>query len=182
MYVPISSNEIYQGDIISNFSFIVSPLGEPITIQTDAGNLKQIQLSKIQHPYKEGKETLLVNSFLADGMIVSQTCDIQRRKYISICPVHRLTKIIKDLTNDGWVEKQIKNFVDTLRKQNVNYYFFLPQGIVDGTSIEESYVDLQMINSFPTANIERYARVLALSDKGRHWLDFKLISLFGRPF
>ncbi len=182
MYSDPSPDAIYQGDIVLNFSFIVPPLGESIIIQSSGNSLIKTPISSVSSPYSSGSENLLVNSFRASGMIITQTCDIQRRKYISLCPVHPFNDIREELTQEGLEEKRIEKFIESIKQQRINYYFYLPPAILNEVRIEESYVDLQVINSAPRENISNYQRLITLSDKGRHWLDYKLINLFGRPF
>lgn len=182
MYADISPDAIYQGDIIVNFNFIVPPLGEPTSLQQTKDSLNKVPLSKLTNAYSRGSESLIVNSFRTNGMIITQTCDIQRRKYISLCPVHPMINIENELAEEGFGKKRIRDFIDTLQKQKINYYFYLPEITVNKVKLEEGYADLQVINSVPTQNISNYQRLVTLSDKGRHWLDYKLMNLFGRPF
>jgi hypothetical protein len=183
MYLRVSSNDIYQGDIIIDFHFIVAPIGEPISLQLKRSILTKVPISSVANRYKTGNETLLVNSFIANGMIITQTCDVQRRKYIAISPIHNFNTIAVELTNEGLEQERIKNFVEQIKQQKINYYFYLPPiTLEDGSKIEEAYVDLQVINSIPRENVSKYKRLTTLSDKGRHWLDYKLMNLFGRPF
>lgn len=182
MYSDISPDAIYQGDVVLNFSFIAPPLGEPIAIQSSGNSLIKTPISAVSNPYSSGSETLVVNSFRASGMIITQTCDIQRHKYISLCPIHPFNEIREKLAQEGLEEKRIQNLMESIKQQKVNYYFYLPPAILDEIRVEESYVDLQVINSVPRENVSNYQRLITLSDKGRHWLDYKLINLFGRPF
>ena len=183
MFVQVSTDAIYQGDVIVGFHFIVPPLGEPTSLQLNGNIFTKTSISSVLNAYQTGCETLIVNSLISNGMIITQTCDIQRRKYISICPIHNFTTITEELTQEGLELKRIQNFIEQIKQQKINYYFYLPTIIQDdGNKIEEGYVDLQVINSVPRENINNYSRLITLSDKGRHWLDYKLINLFGRPF
>ncbi|MGH7245935.1 MAG: hypothetical protein ACREBJ_01545 [Nitrosotalea sp.] len=182
MYAQVSQ-DIYQGDVIVSFHFTLPPLGEPVSLQVQGSQINKVPISQVTNRYSSGNETLLVNSFVGNGMIITQTCDIQRRKYVSVCPIHDFTKIRTDFISEGFDEKRIQAFEKQVKEQKVGYFFYLPaMTFGDGTSIGECYVDLQVINSVPRENISSYSRLIGLSDKGRHWLDFKLMSLFGRPF
>lgn len=182
MYAQVLQ-DIYQGDVIVNFHFLLPPLGEPISLQTQGSQINKVPISQVTNSYSNGNETLLANSFIGKGMIITQTCDIQRRKYLSVCPIHDFSKIKTDLASEGLDEKRIQSFEKQVKEQKVGYFFYLPaMTFGDGKNIGECYVDLQVINSVPRENISNYPRLIGLSDKGRHWLDFKLMSLFGRPF
>ena len=131
---------------------------------------------------KDNIEKLIVNSFLANAIIITQSCDIQRREFISVCPVYEVSNIIEKLSKDGSSQNKIDSFLGTLRKQEINYYFYLPAYKTDSVNIEESYVDLQLVNNLPSGNISLYRRYISLTDQGRHWLGYKLSTLFSRPF
>lgn len=183
MYALIDPNAVYQGDIIKGFHFIVPPTNElQILEKNNEGNFTSSPISQISNPYSSGKATVAVNSFLANAIVISQTCDIQRRDYIHLCPVYQLSLLTQELINKGYTASRIDNVLKDLKSQKINYYFYLPTASLDGITIEESYVDLQLICMLPQVNIGLYNRFISLSDKGRHWLSFKLVNLYGRPF
>lgn len=183
MYVLIDPSTLYQGDIIKEFHFIVPPTNElQVLEKTNDGNFIPNPISQMPSPYATGKATVAVNSFLANAIVISQTCDIQRRDYIHICPVYQLSLLTQELIDKGYSANRIDNVFKDLKSQKINYYFYLPATSIDGVTIEESYVDLQLICMLPQVNISLYNRFISLSDKGRHWLSFKLINLYGRPF
>lgn len=184
MYAQIDPDTIYQGDIVLNYHFMVAPLGNPSVIRAESDKVKILPLDQVTQPYStDGKELLVANSFVAKAMIITQTCDIQRREYIAVCPIFKLNVLVEKFQTDGWEETRIQKFIGNLKAQNVGYYFYLHAASLDTghITIEESYVDLLQINSVRQTNIKNYQRIYSLSDKGRHWLAYKLNCLFGRP-
>ncbi len=105
-------------------------------------------------------------------MILSQSCDAQRRENIVLAPIFSFT----ELSNKG-----IKtDTLSSIKLRKTNYWFYLPalEGVV-----EDSVVDLQQIRSFPRETIESLKRtkIISLSDWGRHHLAWAIVNFFGRP-
>ncbi len=181
--LPTVEQPFFQGDLLSNYSFIVPPLGKQFVFIGDAVSSIVVELSAKEDAYMDGKkEQLIANSFRSSAMIITQTCDIQRREYISVCPIFDLAVLKSKYTNYGWGENRINNFIEDLKNQKQNYFLYLPAHTSENVNFSESYVDLQVINSMPSSNVTNYHRFLSLTDKGRHWIGFKLSNLFGRPF
>ncbi len=183
MYAVLPSTTHYQGDILLNYNFITPPIGKPYVFKENGTSSSVVALDSLQAPYAvDNKEKLIVNSFLANAMIITQTCDLQRRDFISVCPVFPFTTIKNKLAENSWGEQRINSFITDIKSQKVNYYFYLPPYSLDTIQVPESYVDLQVINAMPLANLSSYSKIISLSDKGIHWLGFKLSFLFARPY
>ena len=183
MYELVDSEEVFQGDILKDFHFIVQGLGPPLALVRNGTEIQVSPLQELNNPYSEGKkENLIVNSFMSNAMIITQSCDIDRRDYINVCPVHPISNIRQRESLRGLTGNRIDNLIKDIRLQKVNYYFYLPQTQFENLLLEESYVDLQLFNSVPAENIKQYQKQVSLSDKGRHWLSYKLSTFLGRPF
>ncbi|OGG11575.1 hypothetical protein A2Z00_05075 [Candidatus Gottesmanbacteria bacterium RBG_13_45_10] len=185
MYAFITDDDYYQGDLIVNYHFIVPPVGPPVLIQQNTRSIELQPLTGITNAYQaNNKERLVANSFIANAMVITQSCDILRREYVSVCPVFPLEKYKTDLASRSIPESKINDTIGNIINQKYNYFLYLPKAEYPEKhiSIEESYVDLMVINSLPNANLKNYSRLISISDKGRHWLGFKLSMLFGRPF
>lgn len=182
MYAKIDYEIALQGDILIDFHFIVPGLGEPLVLIRNPDKILIEPVSKIKNPYSSKKEALVVNSFMASAMIVTQSCDIERREYINLCPVFPVEEIRKKDFLKKVGESKIEDQIRQIRQQKVNYYLYLPKFKSDEISLDESYVDLQLFNSMPRENLKYYQRLISLSDKGRHWLSYKLSNYLGRPF
>jgi hypothetical protein len=151
MYVSIDITKILQGDIMEKFYFVTLPTDDIYISRKSVDNLKVVKkLNEVSDAYNEDKEIILVNSFTSKGMIVSQTCDIQRREWISICPVFSIDKMRQDLLKEGKNTERIESAINQVRSQKVNYYLYLPSWHDEYSILKESYVDLQMINSIPS--------------------------------
>ena len=155
MYVEkneLSTEILYQGDLIKDFPFLIFDKEEPIENFTQDGETK-----------------LNINAKLSLVMILSQTCDVQRRKNIIICPVYK----VKDFEFS-------KDELIKIKKRRTGYWFYLPE--IEGV-LEESIADFQTIFYASRKLIENYKsnKIATLSDWGRHHLGWALSGYFGRP-
>lgn len=182
MYSPINKLNCYQGDIIKDFLFISLPVGKPKVIEKIAANSYKILDFTIPETEKEaGEQIVAVNAFVADAMIISQTCDIQLRDYIQLCPIFNLEHLKQELQNKGYDNDRLNSNIKLLGEDKINYYFHLQEYKSESLNLEESYVDLVIHGIMPVSNIKDYKRILALSDLGRQRLAYKLINFYGRP-
>lgn len=155
MYVrasELSHDIFYQGDLVKNFPFFI--FDQEISPEV----------------FGAGTETKLeVKAKLSLVMILSQTCDLQRRPNIIVCPVYRM----QDFSFN-------KSEIDAIKKRKTSYWFYLPQ--VDGI-LEESIADFQTIYYVPRTLLEQHKsnKVMTLTDWGRHHLGWALSYYFGRP-
>lgn len=183
MYTSIDPNEILQGDLIKDYNFVVPPTDElQVLERTSENKFKAVPISSTTDPYSTGQVSVIANSFVSNAIIISQSCDIQRRDYIHLCPVHKLSNLRAELTSKGYELERINNTIDSLKLDKTSYYYYLPASNDDGILVEESYIDLQFVGMIPLVNMKSYTRILSLTDLGRHRLSFKLINLYGRPF
>lgn len=183
MYTSVDPTTILQGDIVKEYNFIVPPTDELQVLKKNTdGSLELNPISQTENPYASGKASVIANSFLSDAIIISQSCDIQRRDYVHLCPVHKLENLVLELRNKNYENNRVENVLLDLKSEKINYYFYLPQGSVGEASIDESYIDLQFVGMIPLVNLASYNRFLTLTDRGRHRLSYKLINLYGRPF
>ncbi len=181
--LAVANTTKLQGDIIIDYPFIVPTTDELKIIERNIdGSLKTTPISQTQNPYLTSKAFVIANSFMSDAIIISQSCDIQRRNYIHLSPVKKISLLIQELSDKEYDEKRINNVIDSLKDEKINYYFYIPGDFVGGVTLEDSYVDLEVVGIVPLANLSPYNRPVTLTDLGRHRLSFKLINLYGRPF
>jgi len=150
MYLQGSSlnpDVFFQGDILRDFPFLI---------------LDEEQI-------KPSSTSIEIRAKPSAVMLLSQTCDLQRRPNVILCPVF---KIENNITK--------KDEVDSIRKRKTGYWFYLPemQGV-----LAESFADFQTMYYAPRNFVEQHKRnkILSLSDWGRHHLSWALSSYFGRP-
>jgi hypothetical protein len=169
MYADTNVNQgatLYQGDIIADFPFFIFQSGLPIQ-RTEAG------LFELREGNQEGdRELFAVEAHKQKVMILSQTCDAQRRTNVIICPVYDLGEFVTDNTINA-------DRLRSIRKRGVNYWFYLPAY----ATLTESIADMQTMIYVPRTEIEEYLpkRVVSLNDLGRHHLAWSLATYFGRP-
>jgi hypothetical protein len=154
MYVPateLDTETVFQGDLLEGFPFLIID-----TIPSSA--------------FQSGSEAKIeLRAKLNTVMVLSQTCDIQRRKNVLVCPVSRV--VDNEFNNDDLAK---------LKKRKQYYWFYLPE-LPD--VISESFADFQTIYYVPRSLVEeaKARKIVSLSDWGRHHLGWALSAYLGRP-
>ena len=162
----IDKSILYQGDIIDNFPFYFLHSGQSIK-QTRIG---RFELGKYNS--RSNKRLLAIPTLNQSVMILSQTCDLQRRDNVIVCPINNLQENIDNKVIKAGTAKD-------LREKRLYYWFYLPAYM----TLLESFADLQTMVYIPRAEIEKYKSKVSirLSERGRHRLSWALASYFGRP-
>jgi hypothetical protein len=169
MYVdPLLQNQqiYFQGDILKDFPFYVLDR----TVSVDKKETGVYEPSGVLNDSNIGLK--VIEKKLETIILLSQSCDLQRREYVLICPVFKL----EDLVSEQILNKET---VGLIKKRKLYYLFYLP-----GTeSFPESIADFQHIYHIPRSELEGLMdkRILSLSDNGRHHLGWALANYFGRP-
>ena len=155
MYSEINT-EVYQGDILSSYNFLIPPIGKPFAVAEKGESPVPITdiIAAGIHP-----KQIIANTIETSAIIITQTCDAQRREFISVCPIFPLEQMKHDLA-EKWGKQRVSNFIEDLRNHKINYYLYLPAINTNKVSVPESYVDLQVINSLPLQNLENYTSVV----------------------
>lgn len=172
-YAALDPESLLQGDIFAGHYFIIPPTNHPQLIQGQDILSGEDNMSFVK-----------VRAFYSKFIVISQTCDLQRREFVSICPVYPMSKQVSILENKGLNSKDKKKYLEMLEEQRNNHFMHLPANEATETipAFEASYIDFQTINSIPRSLLKQNERIIGLSDRGRHWLGHKLSVLFGRPF
>lgn len=170
-YEPNPDPKIFfQGDILIDFPVTILP--DTIKIVRLQEKLKDFSVArvyerdKLEDAFVNGSEPVLAKASLMKIMILSQTCDIEHRDFISIAPVFPITNI------------ENKSKRESIRKKKVLYRFHLPS---EG-DFEESFLDITTINSVRRTTLKLENRTLSLSHFGRSHLVFFIYNYFNRPF
>ncbi|MFZ2907741.1 MAG: hypothetical protein WA014_01160 [Minisyncoccia bacterium] len=160
----VDPNTLYQGDILENFPFYILDKPQSVKKEED-GSFSLEQEAATSDLHVIGSKTQRV-------ILLSQTCDIQRRNNVMICPVHELAQFIEDNTLNT-------DSVKSIRDRKNYYFFYLPAF----NGLPESIADLQTIIYVPRAVIAARIsdRIVPMSDLGRHHLGWSLANLFSRP-
>jgi hypothetical protein len=170
MYADISSingSILFQGDIIKDFPFYILENGQPM--KKNSAGLFELDKDIL----KNKSAFLMFKSKKQNIMILSQTCDIQFRNNIIICPVFNLEEFISANVVNADTARSI-------RERKKNHWFYLPAY----GQLPESIADLQSMVYISQDIIGDYLsnRIASLSDLGRHHLAYSLSIFFGRPF
>jgi hypothetical protein len=169
MYVDresVDPNTLYQGDIISEFPFFIFENSKSIR-KSGTNSFETDETTN-----EEGRSLFAIEAKKQLVLILSQTCDIQRRSNIIICPIYDLNEFIRDNTINADRARDI-------RSRKIQYWFYLPRN----STINESIADFQTMIYVPRSVISEYInkRILTLSSLGRHHLSWSLATYFGRP-
>ncbi|HLL61240.1 MAG TPA: hypothetical protein VK338_05965 [Candidatus Nitrosocosmicus sp.] len=152
---------LFQGDIIDNIEFYLYPFNS-------------IQDCETQKPSEEPHKEIFKKDYSIKhaitytniGIILSQNCDIDNRKFILLAPVFPVSKRYPNNNN---------HLID-LRKHRINYEIHLPHI----KNLPESFADLQLIVPYYKEKINLANRIAVLSIYGRSLLQQHLRDFFGR--
>jgi len=163
----------FQGDVLNEVFFPSAVSGSSI-LQT-----RNIPLSTISTPLISS-EIVALEIHQEKGIIISQSCDVQRQDrgdLVLVSPVRKLADFYTLLTQVKGVNSA-ESFITQVRDNKINYYFYLPAC----SQFEESYVDLTTITSINKSLLNINNRVVSLSAYARHWFQHSLSTYLGRPF
>jgi hypothetical protein len=160
---PADERVFYQGDILRNVPVTTLPL--QIEILRPDRNPPVCMEADVPDAFGERTELVVAEAYKTNVMILSQTCDIQQRAFVVVAPVQSMTQV----TN--------RDRRRAIMEGKVNHRFWLPAA----TDLEESYVELTILNSVPKELLRIENRFLSLSDGARHQLTDTLHRFFCRP-
>lgn len=161
------SERIFQGDIFKDQIIITIPPNIQILRETESEEFKSFNLEELSDAFEQKEyELTVVHAIKSNIIVLSQTCDIEHREFISIAPVFPLTKI----------ESETKR--ETIRNHKFNYRFYIAASDI----LPESYAELTLINSIKKEILTLDKRIFSLSDYARQWLQDTLNRCFCRPF
>jgi hypothetical protein len=167
MYSPVvSSSEMFQGDVFANFPFIDFSTSRFVALQDH-------HISDVTDIYRDGFRSVLAEVDPRSIMLLSQTCDAQRRDNLIACPIYKISDYIQ-------INQPSAGNLASLRGNKFLYWFYLPEHFGE---IDESFVDLQQFFYVPRSVLSSYManRILSLSDLGRHRIAWSIATYFGRP-
>lgn len=178
MYQPIDPRVIRQGDILEYFYFTFFQKDKLQKISTDGVR------TQLDYSARNGETNFeTVNKCLMlPAIIVTQTCDTQRRDYIQICPIFTLHSYELQIRASETDEAKVTSKLASLKGNKMNYYYFLESFHSGSINLEESYVDLQFVNSIQRSIIDQFPRMVSFTDKAAHWFSYALMNYFGRPY
>lgn len=154
MFYANCHEEWYQGDILASFPFVVSDL-------TSTNSGKSLKL------------------FDKPAIIISQTCDIQRKDFVQVCPVHDFDHLKSQLMRDGKSEQSADDALDSVRRGNTEARFYLPQEPSFG--MKEGYADLNFICTVSRKQLMQLNRIVTLNDHPRQVFAYFVSNLFLKP-
>jgi len=176
-------NGFFQGDILERVPVVfMPPAGSgkwvllrpsfPVTLeQALAGNtpkgFRPFVAGTAPEEWKTPDELVLAKATRRVVMVITQTCDLERRNSVQVAPVYPARSLSES--------KQA-----SLEKNEVNYLFYLPMSGHDLT--EKSFADLSQITSVHNSYMREAKLAKRLSNEGRARLQMHLAKFHGRPF
>ena len=177
-------SSIYQGDLLVDVPVVLMPpAGDgpwvllrpslPLTLEDAlAGNIP-----KIFRPHAENasnvmawtgqQELVLAKGIKTPIIVVTQTCDIDRRRFIHVAPVYGV---------EGLDQRKI----ESLALNEIQYWFYLPDN--PPARPVRQFADLSQIVPVHNSYLRRARRLERLTPLATTELQKKLASFHGRPF
>jgi hypothetical protein len=179
--------QLFQGDILDDIPFVLSPpkskrwvLLRPLPqgpIEQSFGGLPRSFRADVDRGYptawtRPDGELVMANAYPQRVMILSQSCNIDWRKHVQVCPVYPAVGL-------GAAD------LEHLRANDVGYWFYLPE---DGArppyihEIPESYGDLSLATTVSSSYLRPDALLRRLTSLATFEFQNSLSDYFARPF
>jgi len=120
---PASSAPIRQGDIFIDIPRVEFELSNPLSVLEEDHKVSSISWEELVREKKDFAAVLGIT--LVPAIVATQSCDAQRRDYVTLCEVVEITKV-KGFENVK--EKNLRNVAKDLVKHNRDMpeIFYLP--------------------------------------------------------
>lgn len=175
---------IYQGDLLVDVPVVLMPpAGDgpwivlrpslPLTLEDAlAGNVPKIFRPHAENAPLVGawagkQELVLAKGIKTPILVVTQTCDIERRRFIHVAPVYGI---------EGFDQRKI----ESLTANEIQYWFYLPDHLPLRPA--KQFADLSQIVPVHNSYLRRARRLERLTPLATTELQKKLASFHGRPF
>jgi hypothetical protein len=173
----------FQGDILDNVPVVfMPPAGSgkwvllrpsfPVTLaQALAGNtpksFRPFVAGTAPEEWSTPDELVLAKATKRTIMVITQTCDLERRNFVHVAPVYTARTLSESKRG-------------SLEKNEVNYLFYLPVG--EPGVREKSFADLSQTTPVHNSYMREAKLAKRLSNEGRARLQMHLAQFHGRPF
>jgi hypothetical protein len=173
---------LFQGDVLRDV-VLPRPLDRTVIVREWPSEEKGLALLRAYRPHElpdafaTGHDTIVVEATVATVVLISQTCDVQRKDYL-------ILGLIRPLGEAGSRSKQEQ----VKRNDRVPDCFYLqPHPALTITSpeglVEDFYVDFNCLFSMKREYVEaqRNKRVLSMTTEYRQLFQYRLGNFFSRP-
>lgn len=170
---------LFQGDGVAKFvlpeptrkALIARPLEAPPSASPESDPkdiLRVFGYDELADAFSGGRGAIVVGATLSTVVVVSQSCDVQRKPYLTVAAVRPLRLIENRQRRE-----------DVKRLDRMLEYFALPAG----PNIEESFVDLTLLYSVPRELLISLLpnRLFSMSNSFRQSFQWAIMQFFGRP-
>lgn len=172
-------NTLFQGDGIAKFvlpeptqkPLIARPLEVPQSASSESEPkdiLRVFGQDELADAFSGGREAIVVGATLSTVVVISQSCDVQRKPFLTVAAVRPMRLI-----------ENTQRREDVKRLDRVLEYFALPPG----PNIEESFVDLTLLYSVPRKLLVTFLpnRLFSMTSSFRQSFQWAIMQFFGRP-
>jgi hypothetical protein len=169
---------LFQGDILSNFilpeppdkALIARPtIGDAGQNPSHAGETVRVfGQAELTDAFHSGKEAVLVEATLSTVAVLSQSCDVQRKAFLTVAAVRPMRLI------------QSEQRKSEIRRADRVFENF---GLPPTDDFEESFVDLTLLYSVRRENLIAHLpnRLLSMTNLFRQTFQWAIVQYFGRP-
>lgn len=145
----------------------------PLTLeQAIAGNIpknfRPVMEGSSADAWRSPDELVLAKATKQKVMIATQTCDLVRRRYVQVLPIHALSII------------ESEHRRESMRANKIISGFYLPSAPPELS--DESYADMNLITSVHRSYVRNSVMLKRLSALARVHFQARIAEFFGRPF
>ncbi len=176
------TGKLFQGDILLNFilpdppdkALIVRPVdggdrqNPPTASAQEAEAIKVFSYAELPDAFSRGKEAVLVEATLSTVAILSQSCDVQRKPFLTVAAVRPMRLIQSE-----------QRKADIRRPDRAFEHFALPPA----PNFEESFIDLTLLYSVRRDYLLLHLphRLFSMDSVLRQTFQWAVVQYFGRP-
>lgn len=171
---------LFQGDILSNFILPEPPdkalIARPTSSEagqnrgsSQAGEMVRIfGPAELTDAFHSGKEAVLVEATLSTVAVLSQSCDVQRKPFVTVAAV-RPMRLIQSEQRKAEI-RRIDRAFETF-------------GLPASEKFEESFIDLTLLYSVRRESLTSQlpGRLLSMTSIFRQTFQWAVVQYFGRP-
>lgn len=157
------NQKLYQGDILKDTIFHYLP-PSILILREKNGYLEASKIEDTQDAFRE-REIIMAKAEMGKIIIVSHHCDVQHKPIIQIAPIFPITKL--NSNNQSFC-----------RANRMYSFCYLPKN--ENSGLEESYIDFQLMSSYPVVFLDASNRIVSLSNESLNYVHEKLLWYFTR--
>ena len=170
MYDPSpKSSTLFQGDVLRSV-VVVHPPEAIMLVRDENGEVRIVPSDQAEDAFPEGRDAIVAAATMTDVAIISQTCDINSKPFVTVAAVKPTSEL------NGWSEKA---HLHALTLKSWFQYFPLEAS----GNFQASVIDFTQTFSLTRETVSSHMsrRILSLDPRHRVLLQHKLEFFFARP-